>query len=46
MAYKITVADFYVTDGCESNPPQKFHLPWHKSKLLRSSSMAVQALVV
>lgn len=28
--YKITVTDFYVADGYESDPPQKFHLPWRK----------------
>jgi len=26
--YKIAVSDFYLADGLESNPPQKFHLPW------------------
>ena len=28
--YKITVSDFYVLDGYESSPPQKYHLPWSK----------------
>jgi uncharacterized protein YhbP (UPF0306 family) len=28
--YKITVSDFYVLDGYESSPPQKYHLEWHK----------------
>ena len=28
--YKITVTDFYVSDGYEHNPPQKFHLPWKR----------------
>lgn len=27
--YKITVSDFYVLDGYESSPPQKYYLPWH-----------------
>jgi uncharacterized protein YhbP (UPF0306 family) len=26
--YQIAVSDFYLTDGYETNPPQKFHLPW------------------
>lgn len=30
--YKITVSDFYLTDGYENNPPQKLHLPWFYTK--------------
>ena len=26
--YKITVRDFYLIDGYDHQPPQKFHLPW------------------
>ncbi len=26
--YKITVSDFYLIDGYDHQPPQKFHLPW------------------
>lgn len=26
--YKITVSDFYLVDGYEHHPPQKFHLNW------------------
>jgi uncharacterized protein YhbP (UPF0306 family) len=26
--YKISVSDFYLIDGLESNPPKKLHLPW------------------
>lgn len=29
--YKITVSDFYLADGYESNPPHKYHLPWKSS---------------
>jgi hypothetical protein len=28
--YKIRVSDFYLSDGYESNPPQKYHLEWKK----------------
>jgi len=28
--YKITVADYYLFDSRESNPSQKYHLPWKK----------------
>jgi uncharacterized protein YhbP (UPF0306 family) len=27
--YKIEVSDFYLFDSYESNPSQKYHLPWH-----------------
>lgn len=27
--YKITVTDFYMFDGRESKPAQKYHLPWN-----------------
>lgn len=26
--YKVKVSDWYVLDGYDADPPQKFHLPW------------------